>query len=190
MIISVGNGEGRSVMTSGPQDPQQGGGYGQQPQSGQPPSGQPQYGQPQSGQPQYGQPPSGQPQYGQPQYGQPPYGEPQYGTPQHGGPGYEQQGFGAYPTAPAGWQGGGAPAAPTERPSTVKLGIGAFLLSTALGLLNSLLTFSDLDQARAEAARDSGLSESEVSAIVTTTVVVGLLFVLAYLLVLWFAWQG
>jgi Family of unknown function (DUF6264) len=149
MIIDVGNGEVRSVMTSGPQDPQQGGGYGQQP---------------------YGQSPSGQPQYGQ--------------------PGSEQQGFGAYPNAPAGWQGGGAPAAPTERPSTVKLGIGAFLLSTVLGLLSSVLTFTDPDQAAAQLAREAGISESEASAFVTTGVVVSLLFVAAYLLVIWFAWQG
>ncbi|WP_369135137.1 hypothetical protein [Modestobacter sp. I12A-02662] len=162
-------------MTSGPQDPQQGGGYGQPP-FGQSPSGQPQYGQPQPGQ--------------QPPYGGPPYGGPQYGGPQHDQPGYGQQGFGAYPNAPAGWQGGGAPAAPTERPSTVKLGIGAFLLSTVLGLLGSLLTFSDLNRVAAQLGRDSGLSESEASAVVTTGVVISLLFVAAYLLVIWFAWQG
>ncbi|WP_222264934.1 hypothetical protein [Modestobacter marinus] len=211
-------------MTSGPQDPQQGGGYGQPPfgqspsgqpqygqspsgqapyggpQYGQPPSGQapyggPQYGQPPSGQapyggPQYGQPPSGQAPYGGPQYGQPPSGQAPYGGPQYGQPGYGQQGFGAHPDAPAGWQGGGAPGAPTERPSTVKLGIGAFLLSTVLGLLSSVLTFSDLSRVAAQLARDSGLSESDASAVVTTGVVISLLFVAAYLLVIWFAWQG
>ncbi len=141
-------------MTSGPQDPQQGGGYGQ------PPSGQPPYGQSPSGQPQYGQPPYGGPQYGQPGFG-----------------------------APPDWQ-GGAPTAPGQRPSTVQLGIGAFLLSTVLGLLSSLLTFSDADQAAAELARAAGISESEASAVLTTGVVISLLFVAAYLLVIWFAWQG
>src|SRR3954454_18177331 len=86
-------------MTSGPQDPQQGG-YGQQP-----PYGTPQYGQPQPGQPQYGQPQYGQPQYGQPQYGQPEYGQPpaygqQYGyVQQYGQPPYGEYGT---PVRPAG----------------------------------------------------------------------------------------
>src|SRR3954449_9911265 len=79
----------RSVMTSGPQDPQQGGGYGQPPYDPSSAGQQPPYGQPQPGQPEYGQP-----QYGQPQYGAPQYGAPQYGPP----PG--QQGFGSYPSAP------------------------------------------------------------------------------------------
>jgi hypothetical protein len=166
-------------MTSGPQDPQQGGGYGQPPYDPSSAGQQPPYGQPQPGQPEYGQP-----QYGQPQYGAPQYGAPQYGPP----PG--QQGFGSYPSAPQGWQGGGAPAAPTPRPNTVKLGVGAFLLSTVLGLLDSLLTLTDLDAAKAEAARQSGLSESEVSGLVTAGVLIGLLFVVAYLAVIWFAWQG
>src|SRR4051812_9854676 len=117
-------------MTSGPQDPQQGG-YGQQPPYGQ----EPQYGQqPPSGQPPYGQPPQyGQPQPGQ-QYGQPP----QYGEP----PQYGQGGtYDAYPSAPG--QPWGTPSAPTPRPTTVRNGIVAFLANTVLGLLGSIVTFAD-----------------------------------------------
>jgi hypothetical protein len=163
-------------MTSGPQDPQQG--YGQQPPYGQPPSGQPQYGQPPSGQPQYGQPPSGQPQYGQPQYGQPPaYGQ-------------SQPGYGAYPAAPQGGEWGGAPVAPTERPAAVRNGIYAFLASTLLGLLSSIVTFADFNSLVDDAARNAGVSPDSVRASVTVGAVIGLVFLAAYLLVLWYAWQG
>ena len=166
-------------MTSGPQDPQQGG-YGQQPPYGQPPYGQPQQGQP------YGQPPQyGQPQYGQPQYGQPQYGQAEYGQPQYG----QQPGYGGYPAAPQG-QEWGAPSAPTARPSTVKLGIGAFLANIALGLIGLLISFSDFDRYRADLAGSSGLSEDEVSTIATVTVVITLLIMAAFLAVLWFAWKG
>jgi hypothetical protein len=165
-------------MTSGPQDPQQGG-HGQQSPSGQPQYGAPQYGQPPQGQP-YGQPP----QYGQPQYGQQsgePYGQPpQYGQPQ----------YGSYPAAPPpqGW--GGAPSAPTERPSTVKAGIGAFLANTVLGLLSSIITFADFNSLVDTAARDAGVSPDSVRTGVMVGAVIGLVFLAAYLLVLWYAWQG
>jgi cbb3-type cytochrome oxidase subunit 3 len=146
-------------MTSGPQDPPQGG-YGQQPPYGQQPYGQPQYGQPQQGQP-----------YGQPQYGQP--------------------GFNPYPAAPQGqdW-GGGAPSAPTERPTTVKAGIGAFLANTVLGLLGLVLAFTDMNSYRADLASSSGLTTDEVDAVVGTTIAITVLIMIAFLAVLWFAWQG
>jgi len=146
-------------MTSGPQDPQQGG-YGQQPPYGQQPYGQPQYGQPQQGQP-----------YGQPQYGQP--------------------GANPYPAAPQGqdW-GGGVPSAPTERPTTVKAGIGAFLANTVLGLLGLVLAFTDMNSYRADLASSSGLTTDEVDAVVGTTIAITVLIMIAFLAVLWFAWQG
>jgi hypothetical protein len=159
-------------MTSGPQDPQQGG-YGQQP-----PYGQPQYGQP--GQPPYGQQQPGQ-QYGQPQYGQSPYGQ--------GAGGPDQPGYGAYPTAPQG-QSWGAPSAPTERPTTVKGGIAAFLANIALGVIGLLLTLTDMDSYRAQLADASGLTTDEVSAIVSATIGVSVLIMIAFLVVIWFAWKG
>ena len=194
MIIDVRMHQGpRSVMTSGPQDPQQGGEG--QPPFGQPPQGQPPYGQPgqQYGQPQYGQQP-GQ-QYGQPQYGQPgqEYGQ-QYGQPQYGQPGqqygqqYGQPGFSGYPAAPEGQQWNG-PVGPTERPSTVKMGVGAFLANTLLGLLASVITFSDMDSLVASGTTE-GLDQDSVRAGLVIGAVIGLVFLAIYLLVLWFAWQG
>jgi hypothetical protein len=173
-------------MTSGPQDPQQGGygqqqpPHGEQPPYGQPPQG-PQYGQPQQGQPQYGQPAPGA-QYGQPQYGQPQYGQGQYGQ--------GQGGYGQYPAAPQGGDWGGAPAAPTARPSTVRNGIYAFLANTILGLLGSIVTFADFNGLVDDAARDAGVSTDSVRAGIMVGAVIGLVFLAAYLLVLWYAWQG
>ena len=180
-------------MTSGPQDPQQEGpgqqppygqqpGYGQQPPYGQQPGygQQPPYGQEhgQPGQP-YGQPP----QYGQPgqQYGQP--GQ-QYGQP----PQYGQGGFDPYPAAPG--QQWGAPSAPTARPATVRNGIYAFLANTLLGLLGSIVTFADFNSLVDDAARDAGVDADSVRAGVMVGAVIGLLFLAAYLAVLWQAWQG
>jgi len=142
-------------MTSGPQDPQQGG-YGQQP---------------------YG-PPGGQPQYGQPQYGQ---------QPQGGG-----QGFNPYPSAPQGQEWGGAPSAPTERPTTVKAGIGCFLANIVLGVISLLLLLTDLDGFRADLAEASAtqLTADDVNAVVGITIGVTLLILAAFAAVLWFAWQG
>jgi hypothetical protein len=158
-------------MTSGPQDPQQGG-YGQQPPPDQPPYGQ-------AGQPAYGQPQYGQPRPGQ-QYGQPPYGQPQYG----GG----QGGYESYPAAPQGQWGG--PSAPTERPTTVKAGIGAFLANTVLGLLSLVIAFADMSSYRADLAGSSNLSQDELSAVVSVTIAVTLVITAAFLVVLWFAWKG
>jgi len=156
-------------MTSGPQDPQQGG-SGQQPYG--PPGGQPQY---------------GQPQYGQPQYGQPQYGQPQYGQQPQGG-----QGFNPYPAAPQGQEWGGPPSAPTERPTTVKAGIGCFLANTVLGLISLVLILTDLDGFRADLATASGtpLTDDAISGVVGVTIAVSLLITAAFLVVLWFAWKG
>jgi len=155
-------------MTSGPQDPQQGG-YGQQPPYGQQPQ-------------QYGQQP---PQYGQQQpYGQQPYGQQPYG---------QQPGMGGqspYPAAPQGNAWGGPPPPPTPRPATVRNGIFAFLANTVLGLLGSIVTFADIDSLVADAARDANVTEDSVRGLLITGAVIGLVFLALYLLVLWFAWQG
>ena len=137
-------------MTSGPQDPQQGG-YGQSP---------------------YG-PPPGQPQYGQ--------------QPQGGG-----QGFNPYPSAPQGQEWGGAPGAPTERPTTVKAGIGAFVANVLLGLIGLLLMLTDIDGYKDDVAAASAteLTEDQLSAAVGVGIGVTLLILVAFAVVLWFAWQG
>jgi hypothetical protein len=186
-------------MTSGPQDPEQGG-RGQQPPSGQPQYGTPQYGPPQYGLPQYGLPQYGQAPQGQP-YGQPPeYGQPQYGQqngqaygqPSEYGqpPQYGQPQYGSYPAAPPGQGWGGALSAPTERPSTVKAGIGAFLANIVIGLIGLLIDLSDFGSYKADLAASTGLTADEVSTIATVTVAISLLIMAAFLAVLWFAWKG
>ena len=140
-------------MTSGPQDPQQGG---------------------------YGQPPYGQ-SPGQPQYGQPQYGQPQYGQASPGG--------NPYPAAPQGW--GEAPSAgPSERPTTVKAGIGAFLANTVLNVIGTILVFTDLDSYRADLAETGNLTADQVDSAISVAMVVSFLFIAAFAAVLWFAWQG
>jgi hypothetical protein len=79
---------------------------------------------------------------------------------------------------------------PTERPSTVKAGIGAFLASAVLGLLSSIVTFADFNSLVDTAARDAGVSPDSVRAGVMVGAVIGLIFLAVYLLVLWYAWQG
>ncbi|WP_249522578.1 hypothetical protein [Modestobacter marinus] len=144
-------------MTSGPQDPHQGG-YGQQP--------------PEGGPPRYGA--DGREYGGQPSWGQ-------------GGPG--EPGYSSYPAAPAGSPGGEV-GAPTERPTTVTAGIAAFLVNTLLNALGTILLFTDMDGYRADLAEIGGLTEDQVSTAVTVGVVISLLFIAAFLAVLWFAWQG
>ncbi|TWH74605.1 hypothetical protein JD78_03149 [Modestobacter roseus] len=164
-------------MTSGPQDPQHGG-WG--PPPGQGPEGQ-------------GSPGQGQPPYGQGQQGGwgPPPGQGQqggWGGPGQGGqPQYGQ--YGGYPAAPGGWE-SGPPEEPQPRPSTVRFGLGAFLASTLINLISLVLGFSDLDEVRRQAATDSGLTEEQVDALVNTTIVITLVLIAAFLLVIWFAWQG
>jgi hypothetical protein len=149
--------------------------------AGQGPQGWDQPGQQPPGQP-YGQPPQGQGPYGQAPYGQTPYG---------------QNPYGGYASAPAAPDGFGAPR-PVERPSAVKLGIGAFLASTVLGILGSIVTFAQFDEIVDRALVDAGLdpadysdvSDAATAGVVTTTVVVALLFIGLQLLFIWFAWQG
>jgi hypothetical protein len=148
--------------------------------------GQQGWGQPE-GQPPYGQQPQGQP-YGQNPYGQQPQG--------HGQQPYGQNpyvGYGAAPAAPDSW---GAPG-PMERPQAVKLGVGAFLASTVLGILGAIVTFAQFDQLLDQALIDQGLdpADSDLSGAATTGaitagVVVALIFVGLQLLFIWFAWQG
>ncbi|MGY1844967.1 hypothetical protein [Modestobacter sp. SYSU DS0875] len=170
-------------MTSGPQDPQQGG-WG--PPPGQGPEGQ---GSPEQGQGGWGAPGQGQQGgWGAPGQGQqggwgPPPG--QGGQPQYGSYG---QG-GGYPAAPGGWD-AGAPVEQQPRPSTVRFGLGAFLASALINLISLLISFTDLDEARRVAAEDSGLTPEQVDAVVTGTIVVTLVLIAAFLLVIWFAWQG
>jgi hypothetical protein len=82
-----------------------------------------------------------------------------------------------------------------ERPQAVKLGVGAFLASTLLGVLGAIVTFAQFDQLVDQALVDQGLDpatldDAATAAAVTTGVVVALVFVGLQLLFIWFAWQG
>ncbi len=158
-------------------------GWGQQPE-GQPPYGQQPQGQPYGQQPPGQQPPGQQP-YGQQPYGQQPYGQQPYGQNPYGG-------YGAAPSAPE-W----GPSAPMERPQAVKLGIGAWLANTLLGVLGVIVTFAQFDQLVDQALVEQGLDpadyadlEGATAAAVTAGVVIALIFVGLQLLFIWFAWQG
>lgn len=104
-------------------------------------------------------------------------------------------GYAPAPSAPTGF---GAPA-PVERPVTVRAGIGAFVATTVLGLVSSVVLWLNwdtvVDRGLAEAGaglsgeeRETALEIAELA--IQVGLVVGLLFTAVYLLFLWFAWQG
>jgi len=153
-------------MTSG-----QGGPYGDpgQPGQGDPPQG-------------WSPPPPQQP-YGQPPYGQPPYGQQPYGQQPYG------QQYPGYGPAPAGH---GAPPA-MERPTTVRAGIGALVASLLLGLISSIVSFSDLDgliDQTLQTSADPALTEEVIRSGIIIGAVVALIFIGLEVLFLWFAWKG
>ena len=141
------------------------------------------WGQPPQGQP-YGQGPHGQDPYAQNPYAQQPYGQ------QPPGPG----GYGSAPAAPDSW---GAPP-PVERPQAVRVGIGAWLASTLLGVLGAIVTFTQLDELVDRAIIDAGLDPADYdgagdvagTGLILVGVVLGLVFVGLQFLFIWFAWQG
>ncbi|MGY1693034.1 hypothetical protein [Geodermatophilus sp. SYSU D01105] len=99
-----------------------------------------------------------------------------------------QYGYTPAPSAP-GWE---PPPAP-ERPTTVRVGIGAFLATLILGVISSLVQFSDLDGLVAETvavANDPALTEDVVRASLVVGAVIGLLLVALEALFIWFAWNG
>jgi hypothetical protein len=148
----------------------------------------------------------GQPggEWGQPSPGP---GQPQGYGQQPQGYGQQPQGYGQQPQAYG--QGGGYPAAPNAgfggpvgsappRPKTVVNGIYAFVASTVVGLIGSIVTFANLDTILDNAYRDAGLDPNAIDAsssgigtgAATGGAVFGLIIVAAYLAVMWFAWQG
>jgi hypothetical protein len=135
----------------------------------------------------YGQNPYGQNPYGQNPYGQNPYGQ----DPAARNP-YGQNPYGGYGSAPAAPDAFGVPA-PVERPSAVKLGVGAFAATLLLGVLSSLVTFSDIDGFIAQvqqASPEVQISESTARAALIGGAAFALVVVGLQVLFLWFAWQG
>jgi hypothetical protein len=113
---------------------------------------------------------------------QQPYGEPY--------PGYAPA-----PSAPVGYGAGyGAPPA-MERPTTVRAGIGALIANLVLGVIGSVVAFTDLDsmidQAMARAAAENPeATEDLVRTGFLLGAVLGLVLIALNVLFLWFAWHG
>ena len=119
---------------------------------------------------------------------QPPQGPPAYPGPGQQSPYGQQPPQGYSPAPSAGW---GAPPPPMERPSTVRIGIGAFVATLVLGLIASIVQLSDssgfVDQIR---DADPSISQSTAEAALTVAIVIGLLVVGLQALFIWFAWKG
>ncbi|MGY1771397.1 hypothetical protein [Blastococcus sp. SYSU D00813] len=92
------------------------------------------------------------------------------------------------PSAP-GW--GGPPPEPREQPTTVRIGIGAFVATLVLGLVSAGVQFSDpdalIDQLQAQ---DPTVTEDLARTALTIGIVFGLLIVALQALFIWFAWKG
>jgi hypothetical protein len=127
----------------------------------------------------------------QPGQGGPPQGwnapPPQYPGQQY--PGQPYPGYAPAPSAPTGH---GAPPA-LERPTTVRAGIGALVASLVLGLIASIVSFSDVDTLVAETletTNDPAVTEEIIRSGVVVGAVIGLILVALEVLFLWFAWKG
>jgi hypothetical protein len=117
---------------------------------------------------------------------QPPQGR--QTPPQQGWQAPPPYGYASAPSAP-----GHAPRPAPERPTTVRVGIGAFIATLILGLVSSLVSFSDSDSLVEEAvaaSTDPGLTEDIVRAGLIVGAVIGLLLVALEALFIWFAWNG
>ncbi|PRY37753.1 hypothetical protein LY71_12324 [Geodermatophilus tzadiensis] len=142
--------------------------------------------------PQQGRPPQGQPGWqappGQGWQNPPPQGPPPPGPPPQGRPG-PPSGYAPAPSAP----GPQFPSAAPERPTPVRVGIGAFLAAFILGLVASAVQFSDLDGLVAQAsaaADDPAITEDVVRAGIVVGAVIGLLLTALQALFIWLAWKG
>jgi hypothetical protein len=160
---------------------------GQDPHQGQPPQGQPGWQAPPGQGWQNPPPPQGgwqDPQ--QSGWQNPPQG---WQDPQQNWQGQPPYGYAAAPSAP-GYQ---FPQEVPERPTTVRVGIGAFLATLILGIIGSLVQFSDIDSLVAQAvavADDPAVTEDVIRAGIVVGAVIGLLLTALQALFIWFAWKG
>jgi hypothetical protein len=127
-------------------------------------------------------------------------------TSQHGGPGEPGQGWNAPPAPPPQYPGyGPAPSAPSgfgaptpvERPVTVRAGLGAFIATLVLGLVSSIVVFSQFDTLVSAALAAQGQTgdlgidgESFVRTVLIAGAVIGLIFAALEAMFIWFAWNG
>jgi hypothetical protein len=149
----------------------------------------PHQGQPPQGQPGWQNPPPPQGGWQDPQqsgWQNPPQG---WQDPQQNWQGQPPYGYAAAPSAP-GYQ---FPQEVPERPTTVRVGIGAFLATLILGIIGSLVQFSDIDSLVAQAvavADDPAVTEDVIRAGIVVGAVIGLLLTALQALFIWFAWKG
>ncbi|SFQ00520.1 hypothetical protein SAMN05660464_0444 [Geodermatophilus dictyosporus] len=147
----------------------------------------PQQGRPPQGHPGWQAPPGQGWQNPPPQYPPPQYPSPQ-GPPPQGWPG-QPHGYTPAPSAP----GPQFPPEAPERPTTVRVGIGAFLATFILGLVASVVQLSDVDGLVAQAAAavdDPTISEDVVRTGIVVGAVLGLLLTALQALFIWLAWKG
>ncbi|SEP02150.1 hypothetical protein [Trujillonella endophytica] len=112
-------------------------------------------------------------------------------TAAQGGP--DQQGppqpYGYAPAPPP--PGQGAPPEPTERPLSVRIGLGAFVATLVLGLIALGVQFADPDAVVDELrAMDDNLSEDTARTLFTVVLALTLALYAVQALVIWFAWTG
>jgi hypothetical protein len=122
-----------------------------------------------------------------------PSGDPGQGWNAPPAPPAQYPGYAPAPSAPIGY---GAPA-PVERPVAVRAGLGAFIATMVLGLVASVVIFSQFDDLLQAALAAEGV-DAEFGAIsedvARTALVVGVVFTLILLglqaMFVWFAWNG
>jgi hypothetical protein len=97
------------------------------------------------------------------------------------------------------WSGYGAPYVPppppgsAEQPLTVRAGIGAFVVNFVLGIVGSLVAFSDIDDLVREASRttnDPDITDEVLRTAILVGAVIGLVLVVLHALFIWWAWRG
>ncbi len=97
------------------------------------------------------------------------------------------------------WSGYGAPSLPppppgsAEQPLTVRAGIGAFVVNFVLGVVGSLVAFSDIDDLVREASRttnDPAITDQVLRTAILVGAVIGLVLVVLHALFIWWAWRG
>ncbi|MDQ1663695.1 MAG: hypothetical protein QOJ68_3675 [Blastococcus sp.] len=142
-----------------------------------------------------GPPPGWGPEQGSP----PPYGNPgpPYGSPPPYGPppGQQWPGYTPMPPLPQPIYGGPVP---TERPLTVRVGLGSFVGSLVLSAIGAVVTFMNLDLILADAiaqlkpqpgvSAEAARSSAELFA--RAGGILGIVVIGVYGLFVWFAWRG
>ncbi len=121
---------------------------------------------------------------------------------QHGGPGDPAQSWNAPPAPPPQYPGyAPAPSAPTgfgaptplERPFAVRAGLGAIIANLILGVIGTVLTFTDIDALVAQTVAvtdDPQVTEAVVRTGIVVGAVIGVIIYGLLAMFIWFAWNG